>query len=48
MKAHTETSEDHIVDCYFTISVEGTAHLKNVLSSLKKIKHVHDVKRIND
>ena len=48
VKAHTETHEDHLVDSYFTISVEGTAHLKNVLSSLKKIKHVHDVKRIND
>jgi len=48
VKAHTETHEDHIVDSYFTISVEGTTHLKKVLSSLKKIKHVHDVKRIID
>jgi len=48
IKAHTETHEDHVVDSYFTIAVEGTTHLKSVLSSLKKIKHVHDVKRIND
>lgn len=48
VKAHTETHEDHIVDSYFTISVEGTTHLKKVLSSIKKIKHVHDVKRIID
>lgn len=47
MKAHTETREDNIVDCYFTIAVEGTEHLKGVLSSLKKIKHVHGVKRMN-
>lgn len=48
VKAHTETHEDHIVDSYFTISVKGTTHLKKVLSSIKKIKHVHDVKRIID
>ncbi len=47
IEAHTETHEGHLVDTYFTIAVEGTTHLKSILSSLKKIKHVHDVKRIN-
>jgi len=47
MKARTETRDANLVDTYFTIAVEGTAHLKSVLSSLKKIKHVHGVKRIN-
>lgn len=46
LSANTKTNENQTVDSYFTLSVEDTEHLRRVLSSLKKVKHVIDVKRI--
>lgn len=46
IKAQTATNENKIVESYFTIDVGSTVHLNNILSALKKIKHVQDIKRI--
>ena len=44
--ASTETNDIQDVDSFFTISVENTEHLRQVLSAIKKVKHVQEVKRI--
>ncbi|MCK5783297.1 MAG: bifunctional (p)ppGpp synthetase/guanosine-3',5'-bis(diphosphate) 3'-pyrophosphohydrolase [Desulfobacterales bacterium] len=48
INAKTHTNDDKTVDSYFSIEVEDTAHLKRVLTAIKKIKHVHEVKRIDN
>lgn len=48
LRANTDTSEDRTVDSYFTIGVADTAHLNKVLASLRKIKQVIDVQRLDD
>jgi (p)ppGpp synthase/HD superfamily hydrolase len=35
-----------MVDSYFTIGVEDTSHLERILSAIRKVKLVQDVKRI--
>jgi len=47
LQAHTETKENKMVDTFFTIAVEGTDHLYRVVTSLRKIKFVQDVKRLD-
>jgi GTP pyrophosphokinase len=47
VQAHTETKENKMVDTFFTIAVEGTDHLNRVLTSIRKIKFVQDVKRLD-
>ena len=47
LSANTEIRESKIVDSYFTIAVENTEHLKRVLSAIRKIKHIQEVKRID-
>lgn len=47
LSARTETREDKVVTSFFTISVENTGHLERVLSDIKKIKSVQEVKRID-
>ncbi len=42
----SETSEVGIGYFYFTITVENSAHLQKIISELKKIKKVKDVKRV--
>ena len=46
VSANTVTHEDNTVDTYFTLSVSDTAHLSQVLSGLRKIRYVQEVKRI--
>ncbi len=46
IKAETKTHENSIVDSFFVITVTDTDQLDKVISAVKKIKHVHDVKRI--
>ena len=46
LNAKTETRENKIVDSFFTIAVEDTTHLEKILAAVKKVKHVHEVKRI--
>ncbi len=47
LSANTETRESKIVDSFFTIAVEDTDHLNRVLSSIRKVKHIQDVRRID-
>ncbi|MEJ2472439.1 MAG: bifunctional (p)ppGpp synthetase/guanosine-3',5'-bis(diphosphate) 3'-pyrophosphohydrolase [Desulfobacterales bacterium] len=47
LNAKTETQENKIVNSVFTIDVEDTEHLNRIISSLKKVKQVFEVKRIN-
>ena len=47
LKAKTETQENKIVNSVFTIDVEDTEHLNRIMSSLKKVKQVFEVKRIS-
>jgi guanosine-3',5'-bis(diphosphate) 3'-pyrophosphohydrolase len=42
----SETSEVGIGHFYFTITVENSGHLQKIISDLKKVKKVKDVKRI--
>jgi GTP pyrophosphokinase len=46
VSANTKTRENKTVLTYFTIDVENTDHLNRVLSSLKKIRQVQEVRRI--
>jgi GTP diphosphokinase / guanosine-3',5'-bis(diphosphate) 3'-diphosphatase len=46
LNATTETNNSRDVDSYFTITVGGTDHLRKVLASIRKVKHVHEVRRV--
>ena len=46
LNAKTETRENKMVDSFFTISVEDTAHLDKIVSAVKKVKYVQEVKRV--
>jgi len=47
LSASTETRESKIVDSFFTIAVENTDHLKKVVSAIRKISNIQEVKRID-
>ena len=47
LSANTETRQSKIVDSLFTIAVENTDHLNKVLSAIRKVKHIQDVRRID-
>jgi guanosine-3',5'-bis(diphosphate) 3'-pyrophosphohydrolase len=46
LNAKTETRENKMVDSFFTIVVEDTTHLEKIVSAVKKVKFVQEVKRI--
>ncbi len=46
LSVNTRTLENKIVDSHFTIAVEGTEHLERVLTAIRKVRQVQDVKRI--
>jgi len=46
LNAKTETRENKMVDSFFTIVVEDTTHLDKIVSAVKKVKHVQEVKRV--
>jgi GTP pyrophosphokinase len=46
LNAKTEIRDNQMVDSYFTIVVENTNHLEKILSAVKKVKLVQDVKRV--
>ena len=46
LNAKTETRENKMVDSFFTISVEDTTHLDKIVSAIKKVKYVQEVKRV--
>jgi len=47
ISANTETREGKMVDSFFTIAVEGTEHLNRILSAIRKVKHIQEVRRID-
>jgi len=47
LSANTETRESKMVDSLFTIAVENTDHLNRVLSAIRKVKYIQDVRRIH-
>ena len=46
LNASSETRDNKTVDSYFTISVANTNHLEKILSAVRKVKQVQDVKRV--
>jgi GTP pyrophosphokinase len=46
LHATSDTRDSQIVDSFFTIGVEDTSHLEKILSAVRKVKLVQDVKRI--
>ncbi|MEJ2656069.1 MAG: bifunctional (p)ppGpp synthetase/guanosine-3',5'-bis(diphosphate) 3'-pyrophosphohydrolase [Desulfobacterales bacterium] len=47
LSANTQTRESKIVDSFFTIAVEDTDHLNRVISSIRKVKHIQAVRRMD-
>ncbi len=47
LSANSETRGSKIVDSYFTIAVEDTEHLNRILSAIRKVKHIQEVRRID-
>ena len=48
ISANTETRENKMVDSFFTLTVEDTDQLNKILLSIKKIKHIQEVTRIDN
>lgn len=48
ISANTETMGKKVVESFFTITVEDTRHLNRVLSAIRKVKHIHEVMRIDN
>ncbi len=46
LNAKTETHANKMVDSFFTIGVEDTNHLEKIVSAVKKVKYVQEVKRV--
>ena len=46
LHASSDTRDSKIVDSFFTIGVEDISHLEKILSAVRKVKLVQDVKRI--
>ncbi len=46
INAHSKISQDKTVELFFTITVGDTDHLERVLSDIKKVKLVQEVKRM--
>lgn len=43
---HTETKEDLSVESYFTVMVENTSHLQEIIQTVKKVPSIQDVHRV--
>jgi GTP pyrophosphokinase len=48
ISANTEAIGSKIVDSYFTLAVEDIEHLNRVLSDIRKVKHIQEVRRIDN
>jgi GTP pyrophosphokinase len=46
LNASSETRDNKMVDSFFTIGVEDISHLDKILSAVRKVKRVQDVKRV--
>ncbi len=47
LSVNTKTHDNLVVDSFFTISVADTEHLKHVLTCIKKVRSVQDVRRMD-
>ncbi len=47
LSANTETDDDKIVSSFFTLAVENTEQLEQVLAGLRNVKQVQDVHRMS-
>lgn len=47
LSANTETKGTKIVESFFIITVEDTNHLDRILSAIRKVKHIHEARRID-
>ncbi len=47
LSVNTKTKENRMVESYLTLAVSSTAHLNRVLSALRRIHMVQDVRRVN-
>ncbi len=48
LNANTHIRENKIVDSMFTIAVNDTAHLEKILSEIKKVKRILEVRRVDN
>ena len=46
LNATSEIRDNKMVDSFFTIGVEDISHLDKILSAVRKVKRVQDVKRV--
>ena len=46
LNATSETRDNKMVDSFFTIGVEDISHLDKILSAVRKVKRVQEVKRV--
>jgi len=46
LSVNTRTLENKIVDSHFTLAVEGTEHLEKVITAIRKVRQVQEVRRI--
>ncbi|MGD9365237.1 MAG: bifunctional (p)ppGpp synthetase/guanosine-3',5'-bis(diphosphate) 3'-pyrophosphohydrolase [Desulfobacteraceae bacterium] len=46
LAANSQTTNDKVVSSFFTLAVENTQQLEQVLSGLKNVKHVQSVRRM--
>ncbi len=47
LSSQTEIQSNYQVDSYFTLSVKSTEHLLKIINSLKKIKAIQEITRVN-
>ncbi|HHC25271.1 MAG TPA: bifunctional (p)ppGpp synthetase/guanosine-3',5'-bis(diphosphate) 3'-pyrophosphohydrolase [Desulfobacterales bacterium] len=47
LNVNSQTRENKVVDSFFTLAVKDTDHLRRVMSSIRKIKQIMEVKRIH-
>lgn len=47
VSANTEAQDSKIVDSFFTIAIENTDHLNKIVSAIRKVRNIQEVKRID-
>jgi GTP pyrophosphokinase len=48
ISANTESRGSRVVESYFTIAVNDIEHLNRVLSDIRKVKNIQEIKRIDN
>ncbi len=47
LNVNSETRENQVVDSFFTLAVKDTDHLKRIMASIRKVKRIMEVKRVD-